>query len=121
MLFQADFDEFGFREIADAKRHYREAFAAVMEPDGRFAVLGNGRVFNPIRRRTPTGTDAERCTAAKGTSEELFRAMDGLTLSEIGRLLQGHSFDARRLRQLHAVGSLLIAVGVSAAFIAMSV
>lgn len=115
VLFTADYDEIGFSQILIAKRHHLGAFAAVMQSDGRFAVLPNGLIFDPTLRRPGVGrSDVERVAAAKAMSDQLFRAMDGLTPSELKRMFGTCTFDAQRLRRLQAASAVCFALAAVA-------
>lgn len=120
VLVSADFDEAGFRQIANSKHRTNGNFPAVMASDGRFAVLPNGLIYDPFRKRAGGGKSiAERSQQALILSEALFLAMDGIDLPELNRLLHGHAFDARRLRQAQALGSVALALGVTAFFMSL--
>lgn len=88
VLLRVPFDENGFGQILEAKRHIHDGFPAVLSPDGHFAILPTGLVFDPTRKRPGGGTsDAERVLAAREAADALFREPDGFYVPEVRRLL----------------------------------
>lgn len=82
IVLSSDFSANGVAQIEEAKRFVVNSFIAVMSPDGRLAVNGNGQIFNPLRRATRGRIDdAVRGSEALAEGEALFRRMDRCTMA----------------------------------------
>lgn len=77
VLCRDNFTGAGLKRIIDAQKHEPNSYFAVMDKYGRFALNGDGTVFDPVATTVGRygGTMAERGHAALKLSEAIFREM----------------------------------------------